>query len=472
MPACAALWGNKVDAQDLQRIITELRIYDDPNLSYYNEIFSLYYSGYTGSEELLDALNKKIEITQQVMKILDADIKKDELGNLTYGRYILNAINEKELVEMGIKTGSPGQANGEYFSKLGENLADWKSQLSKLLLTKIIEATCTAMAAPTLSIGISTLGLFCDLSIIKTSITRLNEVWYEKAFWSYIKFRNEPSNYGHTDAWTQLPESYINHIFLLLPPEKWKETRKAIEEYFKSLWNRYGDHIAENELDADFKSQQRESLKMLLLYALGSEPHPIITSPLKIAPPSPYQVGDIINAEFTIANQGTLLIKFSVLTVGGRDPDNHVSDFTHRQNITLEPFKSYDYQGTLTLNKVGDYHFFCTYQTPDGDWNTNVDLGFKLTNDDRIEDIYVSEVVSDKKVYTLYVGAFSTEQVAQNWAKEISDKGYQTYVIKDIIRNLYTIRIGEYKSREEARNVGLKLYNEDKRYTFFILKSL
>ena len=401
LPAYARLWGNKVDinTQDFKRIITELRIYDDPNLPYYNEIFSLYYSGYTGSEELLDALNKKIEITQQVMKILDADIKKEELGNLTYGRYILNAINEKELVEIGIKMGSPGQANGEYFSKLGKNLADWKSQLSKLLLTKIIVATCTAMGAPALSIGISTLGLFCDLSIIGTSINKLNEVWYEKAFWSYIIFRNEPNNYGHTDAWTQLPESYINHIFIL-SPEKQKKARESIEENFKSLWNKYGDHIVNNELDKNFKSQQRESLKILLLYALEAEPHPIITSPLKITSIPPYYIEDTINAEFTIANQGKLPIKFSVLTVGGRDPDNQVTDFTHRQNIALEPFESYNYQGTLTLKKLGDYHFFCTYQTLDGNWNTSIDLGSGLVDEDRTEDIIVEEkekppIVSD-----------------------------------------------------------------------------
>ena len=315
LPACAALWGNKVDAQDLQRIITELRIYDDPDLPYYNEIFRLYYSGYTGSEELLDALNKKIEINQQAIKILDTDIKKDELGNLTYGRYILNAINEKELVEIGIKTGSPDQAKGEYFSKLGENLANWESQLSKLLLTKIIVATCTVMGAPTLSIGISTLGLFCDLSIIKTSITKLNEVWYEKAFWSYMQFRNE-SNYDHIGAWKQYAEPYVNYI-IILSLEKQKKARKAVEENFESLWDKYGDHIVNNVLDEDFKSQQRESLKILLLYALEAEPHPIIASSLKITSVPPYYVEDTINAAFTITNQGKLSINFSVLTVGG-----------------------------------------------------------------------------------------------------------------------------------------------------------
>jgi len=273
-PAYAALWRNKVDTQDLQRIITELRIYDDPDFPYYNEIFRLYYHD---SKELLNALNNKIEITQQAMKILDVDIKKEELGNLTYGRYILNAINEEELVEIGIKMGSPGQANGEYFSKLGDNLASWESQLSKFLLIKIIDATCTAMGAPALSIGISTLGLFTDLSIIGTSINKLNEKWYEKAFWSYILFRNEPNNWDHIDAWKGYAEPFVNHIFIL-SPEKQKKARKAIEENFKSLWNNYEEHIINNKLDEDFKSQQRESLKILLLYALGSEPHPIITS--------------------------------------------------------------------------------------------------------------------------------------------------------------------------------------------------
>ncbi|MBU4510286.1 hypothetical protein KJ830_04470, partial [bacterium] len=122
-----------------------------------------------------------------------------------------------------------------------------------------------------------------------------------------------------------------------------------------------------------------------------AEPHPIITSPLKISPSSPYCIGDTINAEFSITNENATPLTFTVLTVGGRDPDNHVSDFTIRQNITLEPSKPYNYQGTLTLNKVGDYHFFCTYQTPDGNWNTTVDLGAGLVDEDRTEDISVEE---------------------------------------------------------------------------------
>ena len=140
-----------------------------------------------------------------------------------------------------------------------------------------------------------------------------------------------------------------------------------------------------------------------------AEPHPIITSPLKITPAPPYYVGDTINTEFSITNKGATSINFSVLTVGGRDPDNYVSDFNHRQNIILEPSEPYNYQGTLTLNKVGDYHFFCTYQTPDGNWNTNVDLGSGLADEDRTKEVVVIEREAEKEV--VYVAEQSNDRI-------------------------------------------------------------
>lgn len=118
--------------------------------------------------------------------------------------------------------------------------------------------------------------------------------------------------------------------------------------------------------------------------------HPVITAPLKITPPPSYHAGDRINAEFTITNKGTAPITFNILTVGGHDPDGQVADFTFRRDITLNPNQSYNYEGTLTLTKAGNYHFFCAYQTPDGKWNTSVDLGAGLTDEDRIEDILVT----------------------------------------------------------------------------------
>ncbi|MBA7544924.1 hypothetical protein ES705_37285 [subsurface metagenome] len=66
-----------------------------------------------------------------------------------------------------------------------------------------------------------------------------------------------------------------------------------------------------------------------------------------------------------------------------------------------------------------------------------------------------SGIVSDKKVYTVQVGAFSKEEGAQRLAKEIRDKGYQTYVIKG--KTLYKVQVGEFKISEEAKAISEKL---------------
>lgn len=66
-----------------------------------------------------------------------------------------------------------------------------------------------------------------------------------------------------------------------------------------------------------------------------------------------------------------------------------------------------------------------------------------------------SEIVSDKKVYTVQIGAFSKEINAQNLAKEVRDKGYQTYVVKG--KTLYKAQVGEFKTSEEAKAISEKL---------------
>ena len=66
-----------------------------------------------------------------------------------------------------------------------------------------------------------------------------------------------------------------------------------------------------------------------------------------------------------------------------------------------------------------------------------------------------SEIVSDKKLYTVQVGAFSKEEGAQNLAKEIRGKGYQAYVIKG--KTLYKVQVGEFKTSDEAKAISEKL---------------
>lgn len=105
--------------------------------------------------------------------------------------------------------------------------------------------------------------------------------------------------------------------------------------------------------------------------ATTNEP-PALTSGISLSPLAPYQVGQTITAQFSLANRGCTAITFDLLTLGGRDPDQAVADFTHQPSIVLNPKASYSYQGSLTLNKVGSYHFFVAYRTPDGVWQTNL----------------------------------------------------------------------------------------------------
>ena len=66
-----------------------------------------------------------------------------------------------------------------------------------------------------------------------------------------------------------------------------------------------------------------------------------------------------------------------------------------------------------------------------------------------------SETISEKKLYTVQVGAFSKEKGAQNLAKEIRGKGYQAYVIKG--KTLYKVQVGEFKTSDEAKTFSEKL---------------
>ena len=370
--ANAQLWGiKKINEEEFKKIISKLLIYNDPNFPSYNEIFRLYY---TDPNKLIDALNAKIKMTPEIRKIVGTE---EDLDDLTYGRYILNATYEEELIEEGARIAfAPDQANGKFFANLADNLADWKSQLGKILLEKILEGAFLVIGSPGVSIGVSTLGLATQLFVIGSGIKKINERLYERGLWHYLQCRKQ-LNYDHISAWDIAKLTGAGAIT--------NKNEMQTEEYFKSLWGRYGENISDDGLKEDFKTKQRKKLKTLFLYALGAEPHPVISSPLKISPP-PYR------AEFTITNKGKRPIFLKTVTVGGRYGNrDEVIDFTKRHNIGLDIHESYHYQGTLALAKPGKYHFFCAYQTLDDEWNTSIDLGPGLTDNDRIGDIIVKE---------------------------------------------------------------------------------
>ena len=182
-------------------------------------------------------------------------------------------------------------------------------------------------------------------------------------------------------------------------------------------------------------------------FDISGQPSPTITSSLRMVQSAPYYVGDTVTAQFTIANKGTASITFDVLTAGGRDPDNQVADFTWRRNITLDPSESYNYEGSLTLSKVGNYHFFCTYRTLDGTWNTSVptESGVNNTLDISVEaapkpDLIVEDIWTDPtefypgdtvKLYATIKNIGSGDAVGTFRTKRYFDGTYIAYYDKD-----------------------------------------
>jgi murein DD-endopeptidase MepM/ murein hydrolase activator NlpD len=132
---------------------------------------------------------------------------------------------------------------------------------------------------------------------------------------------------------------------------------------------------------------------------------PVLISPLEISPGSPYFVGDTLTATFTIRNDGDAAITLDKLLLGGRYNDGELPggdypDFTY-QTVTLQPEQSYEYQGTFTIPEPGEYNFFIAYYIDnpteaekdlldENNWNTCVELGEGLEDEDRTKQIEAS----------------------------------------------------------------------------------
>ncbi len=125
----------------------------------------------------------------------------------------------------------------------------------------------------------------------------------------------------------------------------------------------------------------------------------------------PYVVGDTLTATFKIINDGDAPIKLDKLLLGGRFnggelPSGGYPDFTD-VSVTLQPGETYPYEGTYTLPEPGNYELFIAYyiENPteaekefldENNWNTAIELGEGLTDDDRIRRIQVSPLAAEK----------------------------------------------------------------------------
>ncbi len=427
-----AFWGKKIKEiswEEVEAIKTELNLSED----------SRFYS-YSNSD---------------LKEALDEEMDSQNASGLTYGIFILNAIYEEKLIEMCYPD-FYDEESSRFFSLLADNLTSWQKNFTEKTAKIAIEVIIEAYKMHGLSIGTSSLFLAVDLAQIGAGIIKLTEVVLNRALSFYLGARSRDDSHEVALSVAGIPPLYDN-------------SQTATQEFFRSLWSKYGKHMSEDGLYESFKQQQREGLRVSLLYALGARAYPILTSPLEITPSPSYYIADKITAEFTITNKGVLPITFSALTVGGRGPDDQVADFSLKRDITLHPDQSYNYKGTLALTKPGKYHFFCTYQTQDGEWNTSVDLASGLTDEDRTEDIAVkteatSAVEQDQEANKLYVEAYQLSELA--W--QVVSYSEALALHKKALTNLETI-ISRYPSSNVAveliRKNELEEVREDLRWT-------
>jgi len=169
---------------------------------------------------------------------------------------------------------------------------------------------------------------------------------------------------GDIIAYDWKNDGTIDHVVLYLGDEKIASHSKS---YYGARWDIYeGNHGYE------------------FIHIGEGGGYPVITSSLEIEPKnSIYNVGNVLTAHFVIKNEGSKSINLDELLVGGRAA-GEVFDFG-RVNVVLEPGKSYEYSGSITLKKEGNYHFFCAYHIKnprpeekrlldENNWNTNIDV--------------------------------------------------------------------------------------------------
>ena len=82
------------------------------------------------------------------------------------------------------------------------------------------------------------------------------------------------------------------------------------------------------------------------------------------------------------------------MTVRGGDTNGNSIDFpayTHCPRIQVKPILIV--ASIFLPTQTGDYEFFSAYQTEDEKWNSDIELGFGLTEQDKKKTIVVDEPV-------------------------------------------------------------------------------
>jgi len=272
----------KLTDEEYQYILNELYIFTLENRDKVAE-----FSGWFNKEdEEIGEYFSKIPY-QTIRDALDIEMDPEGSPGLTYGIYILNALQEMNKVEL-VWTGQYAPASVEFFSYLLETNTKWTTdrtaeELCERVLDILIELI--GEKAPTLSVGMSITLLVPDCLEIGIAIAKLIQTLYYNSLRWYLE-RRYYDGLSHEEAWkevdpTQTREALLQDYHI---PTKDPKRLAVISNTFKRLYETYGQHLG--NLKA-FQKEAKKNLRVLLQNVLKT------TSPvghILVEPHSPIEI--------------------------------------------------------------------------------------------------------------------------------------------------------------------------------------
>lgn len=209
----------------------------------------------------------------QFTKILNKEMSPGEAPGLTYGIYILNAINEMKMVE-SVWTQEYKHKASAFFNAMLDMNTSWSS-LATGLTKKFISGHSNSAGILFLSYDIAQAGI---------SIKAYQKLRFYNSLWWYFEERGGGSS--HEEAWRSIqilqgwsPQDYrLPAKGLFESKDEYREKLNELEKYFECLWKVYGKHLTKRGLSEEFKRQHREKLNKLLIEVIEEtygEPLPL-----------------------------------------------------------------------------------------------------------------------------------------------------------------------------------------------------
>jgi len=224
--------------------------------------------------EIPATLKPHIFSTSEFKEILDKEMSSEEAPGLTYGIYILNAINEMKMVE-SVWTQEYKHKTSAFFNAMLEMNTSWSSGVS-YTAKKFLSSYSTSA---------STLLLSYDIAQIGISIKAYQRLRFYNSLWWYFEERGGGNS--HEEAWKsiQILQGWSSQNYrlpakgLFESEDEYRKKLSELEKYFKRLWNKYRSHLIGKGLSKEFKQQNREELNMLLIKALEEARLPVLPLP-------------------------------------------------------------------------------------------------------------------------------------------------------------------------------------------------